>query len=257
MWRVRSSGGTADPVSKNCPFCPLRSAARRTGFHSSGATCHSSRRRGSRPLQHEPRDRFWPLREFWGRRRGSTSLAAARRAVAVFPHALGPSMSTTAALRSCSCQALRIHDAGPVRVRDAGRWKGGREVHGEAARSGSRYPRQHHSMFRNELIASFATTSCMFCNRIRAWFAGERHVVWKGTSRLHAQRWSAICLSLASGGRCRNSRAGDPLDFWRVEASQEDRLLRLRAEMSARPGLAPVRGGAGGGRQPDHPDGRV
>ena len=53
-------------------------------------------------------------------------------------------------------------------------------------------------------------------------------------------------------------RAGDPLDFWRVEAWEEDRLLRLSAEMKV-PGrrLAPVQSGAGGGRQPDQPDGGV
>ncbi len=32
-------------------------------------------------------------------------------------------------------------------------------------------------------------------------------------------------------------RAGDPLDFWRVEAWEEDRLLRLSAEMKV-PGRA-------------------
>ena len=46
-------------------------------------------------------------------------------------------------------------------------------------------------------------------------------------------------------------RAGDPPDCWRVKAREGNRLLRLCGEMKARPGVAPVRGGAGGGRQPD------
>jgi hypothetical protein len=39
-------------------------------------------------------------------------------------------------------------------------------------------------------------------------------------------------------------RPGDALDFWRVEAVEPDRLLRLRAEMKV-PGLAPSSGVAG------------
>ena len=53
-------------------------------------------------------------------------------------------------------------------------------------------------------------------------------------------------------------RAGDPLDFWRVEAFEPNRLLRLQAEMKV-PGRAwlqfEVEAAEGG--KPHHPDGGV
>ena len=43
--------------------------------------------------------------------------------------------------------------------------------------------------------------------------------------------WSAGSACAAGGATPTSSRVGDALDFWRVEAFEPDRLLRLRAEM--------------------------
>ena len=49
--------------------------------------------------------------------------------------------------------------------------------------------------------------------------------------------WSAAWGCAAAAAIARDLRAGDALDFWRVEAVQPARLLRLRAEMKV-PGRA-------------------
>ena len=72
--------------------CPS-SLARRTWFQTSGASCHSSSRRGSSPSSTRPGTTDTDLRALRSRS-NSTSLRAKLRPVHVLPHPLGPSMTT-------------------------------------------------------------------------------------------------------------------------------------------------------------------
>ena len=91
--RVMSSAGTADPVRMNWPGRRRSSTVRRTWFQISGSICHSSMRRGVAPSSTRDGSTEIACRAFRSVS-SSTSLAATCRAVAVLPHAFGPSITT-------------------------------------------------------------------------------------------------------------------------------------------------------------------
>ena len=80
------------------------------------------------------------------------------------------------------------------------------------------------------------------------WYYGDRLWRLRGLLDLAGRRHRACD---GAGAIPRRFVAGDTLDFWRVEAVEPDRLLRLAAEMRL-PGRAwlAVRGHAGEGREP-------
>ena len=85
-----------EPVIMNCPNSFRLSTIARTESHSTGASCHSSIRRGVSPAR---RSEGFTLIVAWYLSRMSGScrlivLLACCSAVVVLPHHLGPSMST-------------------------------------------------------------------------------------------------------------------------------------------------------------------
>ena len=101
------------------------------------------------------------------------------------------------------------------------------------------------------------------CRRVRADPADRRRDgVVQGRAALaaarparRARRGARGCA--VAGATPSGCASGDTVDFWRVEAFEPDRLLRLqRRDEGARPGLAPVRGLPDAARRRDrHADG--
>ena len=103
-WILLLSAGTAEPVKMNCPGFPRRSTVNRAASHNCGANCHSSINRGTSPSSNA--SGFSSARKrFRSNSRGQSiynTLLAAWAAVVVFPHHLGPCISTAPAASNCS-----------------------------------------------------------------------------------------------------------------------------------------------------------
>ena len=91
-----SRSGTAEPVRINCPISRRRSTIYRTASHSFGTVCHSSISIGASPdraVSVSISKRFLNC-SFTSGLASNTLSAAICSAVVVFPHHLGPSMTT-------------------------------------------------------------------------------------------------------------------------------------------------------------------
>ena len=109
--RIASGAGTDDPVKMNCPFMPRRSISCLAVFHSSGASCHSSTRRGVSPSSSK-RGSTWRAAATLGEPSSRiTTDAAWWRPVCVLPDARTPSISTPPEARNAdSTLRSRIRD---------------------------------------------------------------------------------------------------------------------------------------------------
>ena len=94
-----------------CPRPGRSSTARRTWFHIAGSACHSSINLGEAPASNNAGSTAM-VSLTRGSASMSTSLAAACRAVVVFPQTLGPSMTTEPEEASRRANSGRLFGAG-------------------------------------------------------------------------------------------------------------------------------------------------